>query len=75
MRVVWYDAKMFGNAWFDENEVSELHCPLTVTEGLWAGEDEITLRIAQNRSGGYMSNITTIPKSCIMERENGGGIR
>ena len=70
MKIVWYDAKMWGNAWFDESEVSELHCPLTRTEGLWAGEDEVTLRIAQNRSGGFMSNIIVIPKSCIVERED-----
>ncbi len=66
MRIVWYDAKMFGNAWLDENEVAGLHCPLTVTEGLWAGEDNVTLRIVQSHSGGFSSNIICIPKGCIV---------
>ena len=67
MKVTWIDAKMWGNAWMGYEDIEALTLPLVRSYGEIIDEDDTVIRLAQNVTNGYASNITLIPKASIIK--------
>ena len=71
LRITWVDAKMWGNAWMDNDEVSDMRLPVCRSRGLVVKDTEEMILLAQNDSkdGIPYSNLTAIPKGCILNTQ------
>ena len=67
MKIIWLDAKMWGNAWLSYSDIKALKLPLTRSYGEIIDEDDVSIRLAQNVTDDCASNITVIPKACIIK--------
>ena len=71
MKIVWVDAKMWGNAWLEHEDIKGLKPPIVRSYGEIISEDDIVIRLAQNITDDCASNITLIPKASIIKRGKG----
>ena len=70
MKITWIDAKMWGNAWLEHEDIRALKPPIVRSYGEIISEDDVVIRLAQNITNDCASNITLIPKASIIKEVN-----